>query len=128
MRTTIQVDDPGVVNHLHVHNQRPPGLNNAVVAVVGVRKHGRTRRGKRQALILKPRVFGAFGVFLGLDAAAFDIGGRWRERLNSDAREYGGSGSGNLGSIEASPLPAHGRFHSLSLRLPPLAVLILTPD
>jgi 1,4-alpha-glucan branching enzyme len=55
-------------------------------------------------------------------------GGRWRERLNSDAREYGGSGSGNLGSIEASPLPAHGRFHSLSLRLPPLAVLILTPD
>ncbi len=55
-------------------------------------------------------------------------GGRWRERLNSDAREYGGSGIGNFGSIEASPLPAHGQFHSLSLRLPPLAVLILTPE
>jgi len=55
-------------------------------------------------------------------------GGRWRERLNSDAKEYGGSGIGNFGSIEASPLPAHGQFHSLSLRLPPLAVLILTPE
>ena len=54
--------------------------------------------------------------------------GRWRERLNSDAKEYGGSGIGNFGSIEASPLPAHGQFHSLSLRLPPLAVLILTPE
>ena len=55
-------------------------------------------------------------------------GGRWRERLNSDAKEYGGGGIGNFGSIEASPLPAHGQFHSLSLRLPPLAVLILTPE
>jgi len=54
--------------------------------------------------------------------------GRWRERLNSDAKEYGGSGIGNFGSIETSPLPAHGQFHSLSLRLPPLAVLILTPE
>ncbi len=55
-------------------------------------------------------------------------GGRWSERLNSDAREYGGGGIGNFGSIEASPLPAHGRYHSLSLRLPPLAVLVLTPN
>ena len=55
-------------------------------------------------------------------------GGRWRERLNSDAQAYGGSGIGNFGSIEASPLPAHGQFHSLSLRLPPLAVLVLTPE
>jgi 1,4-alpha-glucan branching enzyme len=54
--------------------------------------------------------------------------GRWRERLNSDAKEYGGSGIGNFGSIETSPLPAHGQFHSLSLRLPPLAVLVLTPE
>ena len=55
-------------------------------------------------------------------------GGRWRERLNSDAKEYGGSGIGNMGAIEASPLPAHGRYHSLNLRLPPLAVLVLVPD
>jgi 1,4-alpha-glucan branching enzyme len=55
-------------------------------------------------------------------------GGYWRERLNSDALEYGGSGSGNFGGVEAAPLPAHGRFHSLALRLPPLGVLFLTPD
>jgi 1,4-alpha-glucan branching enzyme len=53
-------------------------------------------------------------------------GGLWRERLNSDAREYGGSGQGNMGGVEAAPLPAHGRFHSLSLRLPPLGALFLS--
>jgi 1,4-alpha-glucan branching enzyme len=56
------------------------------------------------------------------------LGGRWRERLNSDAQEYGGSGMGNLGFIEAAPLPSHGYFHSLSLTLPPLAALVLVPD
>ena len=55
-------------------------------------------------------------------------GGRWRERLNSDAQIYGGSGIGNFGSVESAPLPAHGRLSSLTLRLPPLAVLILTPE
>jgi 1,4-alpha-glucan branching enzyme len=54
-------------------------------------------------------------------------GGQWRERLNSDAQDYGGSGTGNLGMVEAAPLPAHGRLHSLTLRLPPLATLFLTP-
>ncbi|MGH8588300.1 MAG: 1,4-alpha-glucan branching enzyme, partial [Gammaproteobacteria bacterium] len=49
--------------------------------------------------------------------------GFWREVLNSDAGSYGGGGYGNLGGTEASPLPAHGRYHSLSLTLPPLAVL-----
>jgi 1,4-alpha-glucan branching enzyme len=55
-------------------------------------------------------------------------GGIWRERLNSDAAHYGGSGQGNLGAVEAAPLPAHGRFHSLNLRLPPLAALFLQPE
>ncbi|HEU4626192.1 MAG TPA: 1,4-alpha-glucan branching protein GlgB [Steroidobacteraceae bacterium] len=54
-------------------------------------------------------------------------GGLWLERLNSDAREYGGGGIGNFGAVEAAPLPSHGRTHSLTLRLPPLATLILTP-
>jgi 1,4-alpha-glucan branching enzyme len=55
-------------------------------------------------------------------------GGRWRERLNSDAAEYGGSGQGNLGALEAVFRAAHGHDHSLDVRLPPLAVLVLTPD
>jgi 1,4-alpha-glucan branching enzyme len=54
-------------------------------------------------------------------------GGQWRERLNSDAQEYGGGGIGNFGLVEAAPLPCHGRHHSLTLRLPPLATLFLTP-
>jgi 1,4-alpha-glucan branching enzyme len=55
-------------------------------------------------------------------------GGRWRECLNSDAPLYGGSGQGNLGGVESVPLPAHGRFHSLNLRLPPLGVLFLKAE
>jgi 1,4-alpha-glucan branching enzyme len=54
-------------------------------------------------------------------------GGHWQERLNSDARYYGGSDLGNFGGVEAAPLLAHGRHHSLTLRLPPLATLFLTP-
>ncbi len=49
--------------------------------------------------------------------------GYWREILNSDAEEFGGSGVGNLGGVQSSPVGAHGRFHSLLLRLPPLGVL-----
>ena len=53
--------------------------------------------------------------------------GYWQELLNSDATLYGGSGMGNLGGVEAAPVPAQGRFHSLALTLPPLAVLFLKP-
>jgi 1,4-alpha-glucan branching enzyme len=52
-------------------------------------------------------------------------GGFWREALNSDATLYGGSGHGNLGGIEASPVTLHGRPHSLTLTLPPLGLLFL---
>ena len=55
-------------------------------------------------------------------------GGRWRERLNSDAPCYGGSGQGNLGEVLADEHWAHhGRPHSLKLKLPPLGVLFLEP-
>jgi 1,4-alpha-glucan branching enzyme len=54
-------------------------------------------------------------------------GGRWIERLNSDSQDYGGSGVGNLGAVDAAPLPAHGRYHSLTLHLPPLAAVYFTP-
>ncbi|MGH7833863.1 MAG: 1,4-alpha-glucan branching protein GlgB [Candidatus Binatia bacterium] len=49
--------------------------------------------------------------------------GMWREILNTDAVEYGGSGQGNMGGAEASPVPSHGRPFSLDLTLPPLAAL-----
>ncbi|HKI00142.1 MAG TPA: 1,4-alpha-glucan branching protein GlgB [Terriglobales bacterium] len=51
------------------------------------------------------------------------FGGHWRELLNSDAREYGGSGLGNLGGVQAEAETAHGRPYSLKLTLPPLTAL-----
>jgi 1,4-alpha-glucan branching enzyme len=55
-------------------------------------------------------------------------GGRWRERFNGDAVDYGGSGLGNAGLVAAQPQPMHGLPHSLSLTLPPLATLILAHE
>jgi 1,4-alpha-glucan branching enzyme len=52
------------------------------------------------------------------------IGGLWREALNSDAKHYGGSGQGNLGGVEAAPVPAHDHYHSVVLILPPLSVVM----
>jgi 1,4-alpha-glucan branching enzyme len=55
------------------------------------------------------------------------LAGRWQEILNSDATLYGGSGQGNWGGVETVPMPSHGRFHSLSLTLPPLGIVIFEP-
>jgi 1,4-alpha-glucan branching enzyme len=52
-------------------------------------------------------------------------GGYWKELLNSDAKEYAGSGVGNMGGTEAQPEPTHGRRFSLRLTLPPLGALFL---
>jgi 1,4-alpha-glucan branching enzyme len=48
--------------------------------------------------------------------------------INTDAAMYGGSGVGNLGSIEAVPEPWHGRPASATVALPPMGVLWLTPE
>jgi 1,4-alpha-glucan branching enzyme len=53
-------------------------------------------------------------------------GGMWHEVLNSDARDYGGSGYGNLGAVETAPVPSHGRPYSLTLMVPPLAVVFFS--
>ena len=54
--------------------------------------------------------------------------GKWREILNSDAEIYGGSGQGNLGEVEAMPVPLHGRKWSAALTLPPLSAVFLASD
>jgi 1,4-alpha-glucan branching enzyme len=51
-------------------------------------------------------------------------GGFWKELLNSDAVEYGGSGQGNFGGAESAPVPMHGKYHSLSITLPPLGMVV----
>ncbi len=55
-------------------------------------------------------------------------GGFWQELLNSDAPLYGGSGQGNFGGLETSPIPYHGHAESLNLTLPPLAVVFFKSE
>jgi 1,4-alpha-glucan branching enzyme len=52
-------------------------------------------------------------------------GGAWREILNSDAEIYGGSGVGNFGGVETVPVMSHGRFQSIVVTVPPLAMIVL---
>jgi 1,4-alpha-glucan branching enzyme len=54
--------------------------------------------------------------------------GFWREVLNTDAQIYGGSGQGNMGGVNSTPIPMHGRPQSINLTLPPLAALVLRHD
>jgi 1,4-alpha-glucan branching enzyme len=54
--------------------------------------------------------------------------GMWREALNTDATIYGGSGIGNAGRVYADATPSHGQPASVSLTLPPLAAILLTPE
>lgn len=50
--------------------------------------------------------------------------GAWKELINSDALEHGGSGHGNLGGVDATPIPYHGRNCSVNITLPPLAIVM----
>ncbi len=52
-------------------------------------------------------------------------GGFWKELLNSDAKDYGGSGMGNFGGLEAEAVEHHGRPYSLVLTLPPLSAVFM---
>lgn len=67
--------------------------------------------------------------FAGIPHEAYHLGlpetGHWREIINTDAAEYGGSGVGNLGTVTAEPLSRSGRPASARLRLPPLGTLWL---
>jgi len=56
------------------------------------------------------------------------MGGWWKEVLNSDGKEYAGSGIGNGGGVMAQHVEQHGRPFSLELTLPPLAAVMLRPE
>jgi len=61
------------------------------------------------------------GFRLGVPAA-----GEWQERLNTDSHHYGGSNVGTpLGAATAEAVASHGRAHSLSMSLTPLATVFL---
>ncbi|PZR66856.1 MAG: 1,4-alpha-glucan branching enzyme, partial [Solirubrobacterales bacterium] len=54
--------------------------------------------------------------------------GRWREALNTDSAFYGGGDVGNLGGVQAEPIPWHGQQVSAEVTLPPLAAIWLVPE
>ncbi|GAA4345605.1 1,4-alpha-glucan branching protein GlgB [Angustibacter luteus] len=51
--------------------------------------------------------------------------GRWREVLNTDSAEYGGSGVGNLGGVDADGDGWHGLPASAEVSIPPLGAVWL---
>lgn len=59
------------------------------------------------------------GYRIGLPEAGF-----WQEVLNSDATEYGGSGSGNYGGVWSDDHAHHARPYSASITIPPLSVVM----
>jgi 1,4-alpha-glucan branching enzyme len=109
---------------LHWFDNDPQGFewvdcNDAPMSVVSLLR--KSKEGENPVLITcnftpVPRI----GYMVGVP-----LGGYWRELLNSDAREYGGSGMGNMGGAEALPQSTHGRPYSLRLTLPPLGALFL---
>jgi len=54
--------------------------------------------------------------------------GFWREVLNTDAAQYGGSNVGNLGGVTAQAGNWQGHAQSAELTLPPMGVLVLRAE
>ncbi|HVV44790.1 MAG TPA: 1,4-alpha-glucan branching protein GlgB, partial [Bryobacteraceae bacterium] len=54
--------------------------------------------------------------------------GYYREILNSDAGIFGGSNIGNSGGVMSDEEARHGRPHSITITLPPLAVVAFRPE
>ncbi len=120
------------LNHLHVHEPAlhdldfsPDGFqwidcHDADQSVVSWLR--RSRDGRHVVVVLNftpvPRQAYRLGV---------PQGGNYVERLNSDSSHYGGGDLGNGGGVQAETLPWMGQPFSVSLSLPPLAALVLSP-
>ena len=54
--------------------------------------------------------------------------GVYQEIFNTDSEIFGGSNLGNAGAVTADPILSHGRPASISIILPPLAVVVFKPS
>ncbi|MCS7206743.1 MAG: 1,4-alpha-glucan branching protein GlgB [Dehalococcoidia bacterium] len=109
---------------LHLHDCQPAGFEwvdcaDAEQSVVSFLRKGATPR-ETILVVCNCTPVPRFNYRVGVPLPGF-----WRELLNSDAQVYGGSGLGNLGGVQATPIPFHHRPYSLELTLPPLAILFL---
>jgi len=66
--------------------------------------------------------------FTPVPRSAYRVGVPWagfyEEILNTDAKEYGGSGIGNAGGVSTEEVTWHGKDQSLLLTLPPLSTVV----
>jgi 1,4-alpha-glucan branching enzyme len=123
---------------LHELDDRPEGFrwidpNDATQSVVSfIRFPGSPKTSGKQSPPQQSVHVISVGSFTPVPRIGYRIGVprrcRYLEVLNTDAKEYGGSGMGNLGSIACEDVPSHGFAQSLVLTLPPLAVLYLVPE
>jgi len=112
---------------LHELDTDPQGFewidcNDSVASTISLVRKGKSSK-QQIAVVCNFTPVPRIGYRLGVPA-----GGFWRELLNSDAKEYGGSGMGNLGGVMAEKQEVHGRPYSLNLTLPPLAAVFLKAD
>ncbi|MFP4157193.1 MAG: 1,4-alpha-glucan branching protein GlgB [Opitutales bacterium] len=68
----------------------------------------------------------AVGNFTPVRRESYRVGvphpGFWKEILNTDAKEYGGSGCGNCGGVRAEAIQWDGRPYSIEIELPPTSM------
>ena len=109
---------------LHVHDRSEAGFewidaNDSEQSVLSFERRGATKD-ERVVVVANFTPIPRYNYRIGVDRP-----GRFLELLNTDAQVFGGSGHGNLGGIDATPLPSHGRRFSLNLTLPPLGAIFL---
>jgi 1,4-alpha-glucan branching enzyme len=54
--------------------------------------------------------------------------GKWFEVLNTDAAVYGGSNTGNYGSVMADDQDMHNQSYSAEFTLPPMSIIAFKPE
>jgi 1,4-alpha-glucan branching enzyme len=113
---------------LHELDMSPDGFEwidccdteNSIVSII---RRSKARPDEMVAIILSFTPMPRYNYQIGLPR-----GGRWREILNSDATLYGGSGQGNMGGLDAVPIPLHGRRYSVPVTIPPLGAVFLLSE
>ncbi|MBV8654400.1 MAG: 1,4-alpha-glucan branching protein GlgB [Candidatus Eremiobacteraeota bacterium] len=92
-------------------------------SVLAFARRGRDRSAPPLIAVLNATPVARYGYRIGVSEP-----GSYGELLNTDSEHYGGSNVGNQGSVDSEEVAAHGRPHSLSVTLPPLAMVIFRAE
>ncbi|MBV8331596.1 MAG: 1,4-alpha-glucan branching enzyme, partial [Candidatus Eremiobacteraeota bacterium] len=92
-------------------------------SVLAFARRGRDRSAPPLIAVLNATPVVRYGYRIGVSEP-----GSYGELLNTDSEHYGGSNVGNQGSVDSEEVAAHGRPQSLSVTLPPLAMVIFRAE